>query len=406
MQENELSYTRPINIFFLMLPGGISSGFLTVTLPYLLIQNGFSVALTAGIVAISASASLWRILWAPLGDLTLSLKKWYWIGVLGSIVSMMVLCFTPFTTEGVSLLTAVVFILSVVYNLLFIFVGGIIANRVEGSKKGRAGGWYQAGNLGGVGLGGGAGLWLATHYNVSVAGLVLCAVSLLSALVVMRIKDVQSNNQNGFKTEFINLGKDVLAMVKIPVVLFIIIMLCMPIGTGASANLWSAIAGDWKTDADTVALVTGLLGGLVGVVGSIAGGFLADRFGHWIAYLGSGTVCALVTVLMAVFPMEPYVYVTGVLAYGFGIGLINAAFSYVILYAVGTKNATTKYSLLSSLGNVPVVYMTAVNGWAHDRYNSKIMLLTEAALCIAFVVLCVLVLNWMGRRKLLVKEVG
>jgi len=122
MQDHELSFTRPINIFFLMLPDGISAGFLTVTLPYLLIQNGFSVALTAGIVAISSSASLWRFLWAPLGDLSLSLKKWYWIGVLGCIVSMMALCFTPFTTKGATLLTIVVFVLSVAYNLLFIFV--------------------------------------------------------------------------------------------------------------------------------------------------------------------------------------------------------------------------------------------------------------------------------------------
>src|SRR5579864_3751125 len=41
------TYTRPLYILFLVLPAGISFGFATVTLPYLLTQNGFSVAHTA-----------------------------------------------------------------------------------------------------------------------------------------------------------------------------------------------------------------------------------------------------------------------------------------------------------------------------------------------------------------------
>jgi hypothetical protein len=40
-------------------------GFASVTLPYLLTQNGFSVARTAGILDLGVLASLWRfLLWA------------------------------------------------------------------------------------------------------------------------------------------------------------------------------------------------------------------------------------------------------------------------------------------------------------------------------------------------------
>jgi MFS transporter, PAT family, beta-lactamase induction signal transducer AmpG len=403
--EQQHSFANPFYFFFLVLPAGISMGFATITLPYLLTKNGFSVAVTADIVAIGVSANIWRFVWGPVADLTLSLRRWYWIGVIGSALALILLCFTPFTVKGSAWLTVIVFVSQVAATFVLLPVGGLMANRVEEGRKGRASGWYQAGNLGGVGLGGGAGLWLATHYSVAIAGMVLSAFSIVVAMAIWKVQDVPCVNNKKVMTEIVMMGKDILTMLRVPVVLFIIIMICLPIGTGAAANLWSAIADDWKTDADTVALVTGILSGLVSAVGCVLGGFIADRWGNWVAYLGSGLVCALVTVTMALFPYQPYIYVTGVLAYAFGLGLMNAAFSSVLLYAIGKKNAATKYSLLSSLGNLPVVYMTTFDGWAHDRHNSKYMLVAEAAVCVFFVVVCILALSLLRAKKMLLQTI-
>ena len=241
-------------------------------------------------------------------------------------------------------------------------VNGIMAKCIEESNKGKASGWYQAGSLAGVGLGGGAGLWLATHYTVVIAGIVLCTASAVFALVIL---------------------------------------LMMPIGTGAAANIWSAIGKDWNTNADTVALITGVVSGLVSAVGCIAGVFIIDRWGNWVAYLGSGILCALVTFIMAILPMQPAVYIGGVLTYTFGIGLINAAFTSVILFAIGKKHVATKYSLIASLGNLPVVYMTAFDGWAHDKFNSKYMLMAEAIAGVLCVIIFTFILKRMMNKKLI-----
>jgi hypothetical protein len=72
--------TAPITFFFLVLPYGISSGFVSITLPFFLVRAGFSVALAASIVAVSVSANLWRFLWGPVADLTLTARRWYFIG--------------------------------------------------------------------------------------------------------------------------------------------------------------------------------------------------------------------------------------------------------------------------------------------------------------------------------------
>jgi MFS transporter, PAT family, beta-lactamase induction signal transducer AmpG len=398
-------FAKPFYFFFLFLPAGISMGFVSVTLPYLLTQHGFSVARTAGIVALGVSANLWRFLWGPVADLTLSLRKWYWIGVIASVVTLQLLCITPFTLKGEAFLMIIVFISQVSATFVMLPLGGVMANRIPNEQKGQASGWYQAGNLGGVGLGGGAGLWLASHYSVMIAGLVLCLMSLLSALFIFFIEDVSREKQETITAAIANLGKSIISMVRIPIVLFVVILVCMPIGTGGASNLFSAIAADWKTNADTVALVTGILSGIVSTVGCVIGGYIADRRGVWVGYLGSGTICALCTIAMAVSPLRPYVYIAGVLGYSFSLGLMNAAFSAVLLFAVGKKNASTKYAMLASLGNLPVVYMTTVDGWAHDRFNSKFMLLLEAGLCLLFVFICVLIIRWLKEKSWLLKTV-
>ena len=398
-------FAKPYYFFFLFLPAGISMGFVSVTLPYLLTQHGFSVAKTAGIVALGVSANLWRFLWGPVADLTLSLRKWYWIGVIASVVSLQLLCLTPFTLKGAIVLMIIVFISQLSSTFVMLPLGGIMANRIPEEKKGQASGWYQAGNLGGVGLGGGAGLWLANHFSVTIAGLVLCVMSLLSALFIFFIEDVVREKQETVSAAIGNLGKSILAMVRVPVILFVIILICMPIGTGGASNLFSAIATDWNASADTVALVTGILSGMISALGCVLGGFMADRWGVWVAYLGAGAIGAFCTIVMALAPMQPYVYIAGVLEYSFGLGLINAAFSAVLLFAVGKKNASTKYAMLASLGNLPVVYMTTVDGWSHDKFNSKIMLLLEAGLCLLFVIICVFVIRWLKERNWLLKAV-
>ncbi|QQR94060.1 MAG: hypothetical protein IPJ93_09000 [Bacteroidota bacterium] len=120
---------------------GISQGFVTVTLPFMLTQNGFSVALTAGIVAIGISANLWRFVWGPIVDLSLSLHKWYWLGMSASIASLLLICSIPFTIKGETLLSVIVFISQVAATIALLPLNGIMAKQIHENKKGEASGW-------------------------------------------------------------------------------------------------------------------------------------------------------------------------------------------------------------------------------------------------------------------------
>src|SRR6267154_5124922 len=99
--------THPFVFFFLVLPYGISSGFVSIALPFILTRVGFSVALAASIVAIGLSANLWRFLWGPVADLTLTARRWYLLGLGIAAGTLLLLGFIPFQQNAVRLLIAV-----------------------------------------------------------------------------------------------------------------------------------------------------------------------------------------------------------------------------------------------------------------------------------------------------------
>ena len=110
-------------------------------------------------------------------------------------------------------------------------------------------------------------------------------------------------------------------------------------------------------------------------------------------FFGSGTIMVLVGMGMAAAPRTPVVFASGGLFYAFSLGLANAAFSALVLHVIGRGAASTKYSILSSLGNIPVAYMTAFDGWVHDRSGAAGMLSSEALLAAGCIVFGLLVLR-------------
>ena len=101
--------TRPGTFFFLVLPYGISNGFVSITLPFILTRAGFSVATAASVVAIGLSANLWRFFWGPVADLTLSARRWYLLGLITTAATLFLLGVMPFRQSTIGILTVIGF---------------------------------------------------------------------------------------------------------------------------------------------------------------------------------------------------------------------------------------------------------------------------------------------------------
>ncbi len=375
-------HTHPSVFMFLILPFGVSSGFLIVAIAYLLAHAGVSVERVAALVAASYLPHTWKFAWAPIADITLSRRAWYGIACVLTAVGLWATAALPASANGLRLLTIVVVVSNVAVTFLGMSVESLMAYGASEHEKGRAGGWFQAGNLGGQGVGGGVGLWLAQHLPAAwMSGAILGVACLACCAGLAWVPEPQAaHREGGLGRSLLNVFRDLWG-VAVSRIGFLALFLCfLPIGSGAAQNLWSAVASDWHASANTVALVTGVIGGLASAVGCVLGGWVCDRMNRQWAYALFGVLQALCAVAMGLAPHIEANYVAFTLLYAVITGLTYAGFSAFVLEAMGKGAAATKYNVFASLSNTPIAYMTSIDGWAHTRYGPSGMLFTEALL--------------------------
>jgi MFS family permease len=371
---------HPWIFMILIVPFGAMAGYVTVAVAYLLTRAGVSVGETAALIALSYVPHTWKFLWAPIADTTLSRKSWYLIAAVVSAAGMAAIGAIPATATGIAMLSVVVVTANVAVTFLGMSVESLMAYATPPELKGRAGGWFQAGNLGGGGIGGGAGLWLAQNLpSPWMAGAILGVSCLLCTLALLFVAEpTVAHHASGIGRSLVAVGKDLWGVARARVGQLALFLCFLPIGSGAASNLWSAVADSWHASADAVALVNGVLGGVVSAIGCIAGGWICDRMNRKGAYALYGVLQGVCAVVMALAPRTEIMYVVFTLVYAFVTGLTFAGFSAFVLEAMGTGAAATKYNVFASLSNVPIWYVTLLDGWAFTRWGSGGMLYTEA----------------------------
>lgn len=388
--------THPVLFLLMFVPMGISNGYVVVTLGYLLAEAHIGVSDLATLAALSLVPQVGKFLVAPLVDTTLTNKIWYLISTIATGVLMTATAFVPPTADNMMTIDILVFGFSTAAAFSALAADSIMAYATTPQTKGQAGGWSQAGNLGGSGLGGGVALWLAQHVAEGwVAGAAVGIICLLTCVSLFFVTEPESAHRaKGIVQSAVNVGRDIWGMVCSRRGLLAFVAMWLPIGAAGMSNLWSAVASDWHASGNAVALVNGLLNGGVSMVGCIVGGVIADKMSRMVAFNLFSIVLALSAVATAFAPRTEMMYVVFVLIYSFINGFAYAAWCAVVLEAIGKGAAATKYNILAGIANIPIIYMTKIDGWAHAAWGASGMLFAEAAvpilgtlLLIAFYVL-------------------
>jgi len=393
---------HPSVFLVLIVPFGAMGGYLSVAIGYQLTQAGVGVEEVAALIAASYIPQTWKFLWAPVADMTLSRKTWYLLAGLVSALGIFVTGAVPADAASLPLLYAAVLISSVASTFLAMASESLMVYNTPPELQGRAGGWFQAGNLGGNGLGGGAGLWLAqTLPEPWMAAAVIAVACAMCCAALWFVPEPPPLPRTGhYGRMLVEVLKDLWQVVRARAGILALLICFLPIGSGAASNLWAAVADDWHASANTVALATGVFSGIVSALGCIVGGYGADRMDRKTAYALYGLLMALSTVAMAVAPRTETMYVVFTLIYAFIQGLTYAGFTAVVLETIGLGAAATKYNLYASLSNMPIAYMTLVDGWAHTRWGAAGLLNVEAAFGILGIIVFIVVAMVLPRRAL------
>ncbi len=417
---------HPFFYFILFLPFGATSGFVMYTVGALASKTGMSDAAVTAMTVINILPHTWKFLWAPVVDTLWTGRGWYITTNVISSACIIALGFIPITPDTVTLITVIIFLNGLSTTFIGMCTESLMAKLTPPEQRGAAGGWSQAGNLGGATIGG-LGLYMANHLPEPWMPFVIVGGLLLSCSIALGfVKEPPRDKSITFVEALSALGRDIWALlvdpkraarlptkwlaVFPPVFIYVlsgagilaITLSLMPIGSGGAQNVFplSSMRAEWGVSEDWSGWVNGLLSGLGAIGGSLVGGAIASKIDKRKAYALSGIILALFAFGMVPLPRTDTFYAIGVVTYSVGLGMCYATFTAFVLDIIGHTGGATKYNLFASLANMPIYIMGRVDGWVSTEYSRDTMLWVDGLAGIAGAVVLLFVVWILRQRKL------
>jgi MFS family permease len=360
------------------LPFGITVGFATVAVPFVLRAREVDMTLIGTVTLVAQLPHILKLFWAPVLDAGPRRRSWYFVMIALTAASLALTALIPPSTTQhlgpVSLLwvyTGVLFVAQAAVATSASAVLALMAITVPDANKGTASGWQTAGNLVGTATGGALVAWMLNNASSSTTAIVLAAICVACALPALLIDETPPERHSALRL-VVDLLREIGRTLKSRDGWTGLVICLSPVGTGALTNLFSALAKDYApTDAaaeNLVVFVNGVFGGLLNAAGSLVGGLLADRMNRRFAYVLFGGITALSAVGMMVASASPLAFTVGCLAYTFANGLCYAAFYAFLLELVGRgkRGVTTQLALFVGASNVAISYVTWLDGASYD----------------------------------------
>jgi MFS transporter, PAT family, beta-lactamase induction signal transducer AmpG len=380
----------------LMVPFGIGFwGINALLIPFLLRRHGVAVDRIAGVLAVAGLPSVWCFLWCPVIDLGLRRRTWI---LLSSGVSSLCMGLAILESSGSLQLLTILLLTSQIAASLGASTIGAVLTTVRPTLQGRASGWVQAANVGAGSLGGGAAIWLADNVGLSALAAAAVAALFLPTLAALRIVETP-HPRMAARPLFSALFRDVRRLLWSWPTMVGLIFFLSPVGAGALGNLISSVGPDYHASTSEVAWVTGLGGGLLLAMGGVLGGFVCDRMHRMTAYAVFGILSGIFALWLAFGPPTPFTYGAGYAGYAIFNGFAYAAFLALVLEVLGAagRAAATGYTLLFCSGNLPVVYMTWLDGVGYKHAGARGLMGVDALSNVAGGLLLVLVARYCAR---------
>jgi MFS family permease len=390
---------NPFYYFILFVPFGATSGFVSVALAQVARDNGISVSAVAGLVALTLLPQWCKVLWAPLTDAVWTRKRWYVTGTAVCALTVTAVGFVPIREGGLRILGVLILINSLASTFVGMSVEAIMAHATPDAERGRAGGWSQAGNLGGSGIGGGIGLWLLLHMPAPWMATSLLGLALFACVAALVPLPEPARQEGRFGAQLMRVVRDFWDVVWSRNGALAVALCFLPMGAGAASGLFTAVAKEWRASAELVEWTNGWGSGLVMIFGCLLGGRISDAMNRKAAYALVGGILALFAAAMSLLPQTPVTYGALCLGYSLVTGACYGAFTGFVLEVIGAGAAATKYNTFASLSNFPIWYMTQVDGWAADKMGAPKMLLVDATAGAVGIVVLLGVVGLVARRS-------
>jgi PAT family beta-lactamase induction signal transducer AmpG len=385
-------------------PLGFYFGFITTAVPILLAGQGVAVDRIAYVSAVGFSPSFWAFLLCPVLDIRFT-KRTY--GFALATLSGICLCATVLLLKHLALMT---FFLTVGCTAVVMFgnaVNGWLPDIIEDKHYGQVGAWSNVANLGAAGVFGTLAVVLVRTMPLTLAAvalmLVLVAPTVLLLFFPASVRPTRSATET-FRTLF----RDLYRLCRTRRCLLGLMMFLSPASCFALTNLFAGMGRDFHAPERWVTAIGGTGVAIVCSVGCIAAIWLCERFTRSNVYLVTGLGGAVFAMGLIWSPHTLVAFAVGVLGYNFCQGMNYTAFTALEFEIVGPANplAATQMGLLTASGNLPISYMTAVDGRAYAAHGLTGILAVDAGMSVLAGTALLILLSRIGRPKALVAVSG
>jgi hypothetical protein len=112
-----------------------------------------------------------------------------------------------------------------------------------------------------------------------------------------------------------------------------------------------------------------------------------------VAYALGGGLAAIFGAWLAFGPATAFTYAAGYFAYAIAAGFSYSVYTALVLDVIGRQRqaAAAAYSTLNASGNVPISYMTWLDGVGYKRWGARGLMATDAVANGVFAVVLLLV---------------
>lgn len=349
-------------------------------MPYMLRKHNLPIDEIANIVVIASLPSIWSFLWSPLADIGMRKRSWVLLSSTGAALSSLaaILDIDALHAGSHALVTALLFLMNAFAGLLSSSCGALLTEMPAG-LRGRSSGWYQAGNTGGAAIGGGLFIWLADHAPSAAVAFLIAALMILPALAALLIKEAPPATRE-LAPHFAGMIRDMKDLFATRTTWIGLIFILSPVGSAAIGNLISGMGPDYHASSNVVLWVTGVAGGLLAAFGCFLGGFIADNIGRKFAYSLAGGLAGICGLYLGYGGFTPVTYALGYSLYSVASGIAYAVFTAMVLDILGHRQhaAASSYAIFNSAGNLPIEYMTWIDGWGYGRWGARGLMSVDA----------------------------
>jgi MFS transporter, PAT family, beta-lactamase induction signal transducer AmpG len=376
-------------------PLGVFGSLMLITVPQLLAANHVPEPRIAAITAVGLIAGFLSFGLMPLLDWRFSRRTY---AVVFAIIGGACLFGAFAFINHLQLLAALLFIGDLSISLCVAAVGGWFGSVTEAADDARLGAWFTAFNIGA----GGAIVMVAPTIVRGLppgVGAALLGLIVLAPLPLYFAVDCAPADDRLASESFIAFARDVLTLLRRPMVLWSILLFAAPAASFALTNTLGGYGRDFHTPEALVGWIAGAGVTVAGVVGSLVIPSISRRVAPRPLYLLVGGFGAAFTLLLMLAPRTPLT---------FGLALLGenvfqaASFStqnQITLRTIGQNNplAATQFGMLTAVSIVPLTYMQLIDGNAYTGGGVNGSLLADALVSGGACVVLGLVL-WQLRR--------